>query len=236
MKKTVAIGLLLTFSSFTHTMEIKKVDTHNSTVIEIIEKNNFNVSILKKASSSDGSMVVTLDSRGYISLWDGKTGSSLDLFMTKYVDKNNQVSSIGFNNEETKVLVTTSTGVTEHEIVNFKVLKKIKEINNYLSFKRKSQSSDGSKIVTFDCKGRVALWDGQTGAPLDPFMGHFWISLEEIPSVTFNKEGTTVIVRTSKKTEVLEIINPAALKNIREYRPFYYVKKVKVVMDRRLSL
>ncbi|MBA3751633.1 hypothetical protein H0X06_02415 [Candidatus Dependentiae bacterium] len=225
MKKTVAIGLLLTFPSFTQTMEIEKVDTYNSTAMEIIEKNNFQASILKKARSSDGSMIVTLDSRGDISLWDGKTGDSLDFFMAKYVDKKNQVFSIGFNNEETKVLVTTLTGVEEHEIVNFKVLKKIKEINNYLPFKRKSQSSDGSKIVTFDSKGRVALWDGQTGAPLDPFMGHFSTSIEEIPSIAFNKKGTTVIVRTSKKTEVLEIINPTALKTIGEYSSLYYMKK-----------
>ncbi|MBA3751634.1 hypothetical protein H0X06_02420 [Candidatus Dependentiae bacterium] len=225
MNKTVTIVLLVLLSSFTQAMYMEKVDTSNSTVMKIIKEKKSETTLLKTRQNLDGSKIVTFDSSGYISLWDGTTGRSLDPIIARYIiDDKNDVLSIGFNNEGTKILVTTSIGIEEHEIVNFEVLKKINKRNN-IPLDRKSVSSDGSMIVTLDSRGSISLWDGQTGAPLDLCMACYGHSFKEIPSVTFSKEETTIMISTSKTIEVLEIINPTALKNIRKHLPFGYAKK-----------
>ncbi|MBA3751636.1 hypothetical protein H0X06_02430 [Candidatus Dependentiae bacterium] len=111
MNKTVAIVLLVLLSSFTQAMYMEKVDTINTSALQLIG----NLTILIKKHSSDGSKIVTLDSYGTVSLWD-ENWCALDKYLADYSGKINQILTLQFNREGTKILITTLKGVEEYSI------------------------------------------------------------------------------------------------------------------------
>ncbi len=63
---------------------------------------------------------------------------------------------------------------------------------------KKSQSPDGTKIVTLTNNGRVSLWDGKTGKSLEFSLA---LDKENAQSMGFHPEGTKVIIKIGNKIE-----------------------------------
>ncbi len=201
MKKTLPLTILLLIPFVVHTMETDPVDPN---VFKIIQKNNPYLDYIKKSQSPDGTKIVTVTEGGTVSLWDGKTGELLELSVAKGKQK---VQTVGFNPDGTKVIIKTLQGTEEYDITDFvrvdpNVFKIIQKNNPYVDYIKKSQSSDGTKIVTVTEGGTVSLWDGKTGELLEPSVAK---GKQKVQSVGFNPEGTKVIIKTLQGTEELAI-------------------------------
>ncbi|MBA3751637.1 hypothetical protein H0X06_02435 [Candidatus Dependentiae bacterium] len=197
----------------------KGVEEHeiiNLQALKAIRNNNLSP-LRMKSQNLNGTQIVTLDEQGYISLWDGKTGDPLDKFIAEYPTycfniydslsaEKDRVLSIGFNNEGTKILVTTSKKVEEYIIINPQALYKIYQYSDDYYYEKKSQSLDGSKIITFDHEGYISLWDGKTGEPLEIHFADYSNRSTTVLLIGFNDEGTQVLVTTWEKIEEHPIV------------------------------
>ncbi len=199
MKKILLLTGLIFVPLFTHTME---PDNINPDVFKGIERNNPFFTFIKKNQSPDGTKIVTLSNAGTVSLWDGKTGKSLDPSFAK--DKL-KAQSVGFSPDGTKVIIKTLQGTEEYDLttlVDFDVFKGIERNNPFFTFIKKSQSPDGTKIVTLSNAGTLSLWDGKTGKSLEPSLAKDKLKAQ---SVGFNPDGTKVIIKTAQGTEEYSI-------------------------------
>ncbi len=214
MKKITALVLCSVMPAFIHTMEQSK--EISPSLLEII-KNNMRAfsgtDIKMKSQSPDGSKVAILDIYGNISLWDGKTGKVFDKYVTGD-QKQKDVLSLGFNDDGTKVIVTTSKGTQEYAAIAnaANVLDIIRmDMRNFggNDITMKSPSPDGTKIAILDERGNVSLWDGKTGKVFDKYVTGDQ-KQKDVLSLGFNEDGTKVLVTTSKGTQEYAAIANAA--------------------------
>ncbi|MBA3751565.1 hypothetical protein H0X06_02050 [Candidatus Dependentiae bacterium] len=227
MNKVFSLTVLLLIPFVIHTMETEPVDPN---VFKTIQKSNPYLDYIKKSQSSDGTKIVTLTEGGTVSLWEGKTGELLEPSVAKGKQK---VQSVGFNPESTKVIIKTLQGTEEYDITDFvrvdpNVFKIIQKKNPYVDYIKKSQSPDGTKIVTLAEGGTVSLWNGKTGELLEPSVAK---NKQKVQSVGFNPDGTKVIIKTLQGTEEYDItdfvrVDPTVFKIIQKKNPYVdYIKK-----------
>ncbi len=231
MKKMLSLILLILSPSFIHAMPMEKTSIISSAVMKAIEKHNASkkhcipISLGFISQSSDGSKIATYNNYGYISLWDGCSGVLLEEHLADYSCNKNKFLSMAFNENATRISVTTSQNlIEEYEIIDSKVLAAIKTQLKDPHIKRRSRSSDGSMIVTFNVYGCISLWNGYTGALLEEDVASY-DNKNEVLSITFNKEGTTILVLTSNGTEDHQVIDSKVLTIIKQHDKYQPLKK-----------
>ena len=215
MKKITALTLLSMITSFAHTME--RSQEISSSVLNAIQSNmGYVKKIMMKIQSSDGTKIAVLDSDGTVSLWD-KSGKLLDAEVAKQLGK---ILSLEFSSNETKVIVTTSTGPREYAIVDAHALKMIKEdMGLYKKIMMKIQNSDGTKIAILDDYGTVSLWN-KSGKVINPAVAKN-LTIKDVLALEFSKDGEDVIIKTAEGG-----INPAALEKIKS--KMHYLLSIKM--------
>ncbi len=229
MKKIMSLALLTMLPFFTHTMEssLEIGSSIKADVLNAIEKSMGSLRYIRmKSQSADGAKIAIIDQYGDVSLWDGKTGKQLD----EEVARNLQgVTALGFNQDGTKVIVTTSTGLREYTAIataSADALNAIEKSMRPRYIMVKSQSADGTKIAIVDQNGDVSLWDGKTGKQLDEEVAR---NLQRVTALGFNQDGSKVIVTTSKGPQEYTAIATASadvLKAIeKSMRPRYIMVK-----------
>jgi len=187
-------------------------------LLATIQKELDREKITKTSLSPDRTKIAVLDDGGTVSLWDGHTGKLLDYAVAK---NQKDILSLGFNENSTKVIVTTPKGVEIYGIIDPKVLNTIenKHINPFYGgseIQNKRLSPDGTKIAVLDTRDTVFLYDGHTGELLDNYSVPKRTSYDEILSVGFNKDSTKVIIHSTKNGErEYDIIDPKVLKTIK---------------------
>ena len=109
MKKIAMAFLLSGMPSFVYAME--RSDEISASVLSSIVKNKDLGMIKMRCPSLDRTKIVTLCSLGNICVWDGKTGVLLNRYS---VNRRQDVKFIGFDEEDTKIIVKTSKGLREY--------------------------------------------------------------------------------------------------------------------------
>ncbi len=209
MKKLIAAFLVAASLTYIQAMEL---DSTTSTevspfeaiidprIMRIISYTNFSWIILKTAQSFDGTKIVILDINGIVSLWDAPTGRCLDKHMA--LDKK-EALALGFNKEGTKVILLFSEHAEEYSVIHPAVLATIHKESRYaLTILKRSHSTNREKIVIFDSKGIVSLWNAKTGQCLNQCLLN---NKQDVLSIEFNAQGTKIIIVTPKTIEEIAI-------------------------------
>ena len=178
----------------------------------IITSLNFR-SITRRALSPDDTKIVILDTYGIISLWNS-CGEVLDERLAEGIG---MVRSIGFNEDSTKVLITTHNGSKTYDIINPQAVRVIEKSLGYSLITKKCLSPDGIKIAILDNYGVISLWEASSGKCFDKCIAK---NKEQTESIGFDDTSNKVVVITKNGTELYDIINPSALRAI-ESRTYY---------------
>ena len=212
MKKIVTILIFGSLSAFTHTMEKVSSAVELSTIDAgiIATMKLMSREIIKNCVSPDGTKVAFFDSCNHISIWYNNRDA---LCFSERQREGTQ--SIEFNPEGTKVVVTTSTGSEELDVIEYEVYSVIRDAVGYVNWiSWFSVSADRTKVAICEGLGSISLWDNFSGEVLERCM----VKKQEIVrSIGFNSEGTKVIVTTPDGSEEIDIINPKAMAEIRGY-------------------
>ncbi len=130
---------------------------------------------ITSAISPDGTKIAGVSSTGNLSVWDRESGQAIDSSVVNFL-KN--VQSVSFNQEGTKVSVTSSEGTQGYDIIDPLVLTILKSHprlqkaggQGKIAIKSKSVSPDGTTITIVDENGDASLWDARSGKLLKDYM------------------------------------------------------------------
>ena len=221
MKKILGLALLMVPVSSLYTMEM----TITSTLLRNIESNLSSwVYIKKHFVSSDGEKIAVIDNTGVISVWD-RTGNVIDRNLGQRI---NEETSLTFNQDATKLSIITSQGTEECDILNPDALKAIKDALNYCTIEKKVQSLDKTKIATLTNTGMISVWDG-TGKLIEKVIAQ---ANTKVTSLAFNQDATKLSVTTKQGTEEYDILNPDALKAIKDVLNYCLIEKKVQSLDK----